>query len=258
MIILLRFDISQFYCNTTEDLTARLKSDRDTMAHDNTMMMENQSPPTTYSFDPISTATMQNLPNVHKSHRQLKAVLDAGTNNAAQMCQSNRVSLKSGMSYEQFLEGMLFRDEQILGSGRIIYYTDVIFKPVTESGTEPTNKDKMTKGRLFLTNHRILLLSAEEYQGLSFAGSEIVLTSKRPRMYSLNGCCSDVLHYQCVPLGCIKSVELNARLGVSTSANIIGRRPCCCCACWACCGFDMCLKSWFQTPFLTTNENKGF
>ena len=61
--------------------------------------------------------------------------------------------------------GMLFRDEQMLLSQQFLYYTHVVFQPVTESGVTSTAKNNMTQGRAFLTNHRIILLSAEESQG---------------------------------------------------------------------------------------------
>ncbi len=63
---------------------------------------------------------------------------------------------------------MLYKDEHIVEPGGIIHYINVIFNPILESnGTAsmPMAKQTMTKGRLFLTNHRIVLLSADNYQG---------------------------------------------------------------------------------------------
>ncbi|XP_072043560.1 uncharacterized protein [Amphiura filiformis] len=224
--------------------------------------MEKQ-PSSTYEFDINSKHTMDTLNKVHKSYPKLKPVVEESHTNVAQACQSTRVAFKNDMSYDDFLKGMLFEDE-ILGSAPIIHFKSVMFRPVTgtECGTVPALKDTMTTGRLYLTDHRILLLSAEEDQGLTFAASSTTNTGRRPREYYLNGGCSDVLHYQCVPLGSIKSVELNARIGISNSAKIVGRVPCCCCLCayasFACgsFGFEKCLKSWFQEKFEMTNVNQ--
>ena len=65
----------------------------------------NGSAPTTYAFDPVSTTVLQNLSQVHKSHQKLQPVVDDNTSLVMQQCQSNRVEVAGGLSYDQFLAG---------------------------------------------------------------------------------------------------------------------------------------------------------
>ena len=60
---------------------------------------------------------------------------------------------------------MLYKDEQMLLYDQFLSYSQVVFQPVIESGETLFPKNNMQQGRAFLTNHRIMLLSAEEFQG---------------------------------------------------------------------------------------------
>ena len=69
---------------------------------------------------------------------------------------------------------MLYEDEKMVRpDGRQVGFNNVIFRPVVDTETpNPLVKGYMSKGRLFLTNHRILLLTAEPQQGMYEKGSK--------------------------------------------------------------------------------------
>ena len=69
---------------------------------------------TIYAFDPVSETVLQGFPRVHKSHRNLKETVDENLAVISQTCQSNRMSLTSGLSYDQFLAGNLDRREFLI------------------------------------------------------------------------------------------------------------------------------------------------
>ena len=59
----------------------------------------------------------------------------------------------------------MLKDEMFLCNGQFINYTHVVFENVAENDVTPIKKESMSNGRLFLTNQRILLLSAEVCKG---------------------------------------------------------------------------------------------
>ena len=69
---------------------------------------------------------------------------------------------------------MLYQDEQMLLYDQFLSYNQVVFQPVVESGEALFPKCNMTQGRAFLTNHRIILLSAEEFQSKANIMSYII------------------------------------------------------------------------------------
>ena len=76
---------------------------------------------------------------------------------------------------------------------------------------------------LHLLNDLIALISK---QGLSLSNTGVIGEDKKPTGYSLKAQCSDVLHYQTIPLSKLKSLELHSSTGVTTETNVIGVRPC--------------------------------
>ena len=65
------------------------------------------------------------------------------------------------MIYLSHFAGLLYNEEIMLAS-QYLYFDYVVFSPEPGSVIRPN----MTLGRAFLTNHRLLLLSAEVYQGM--------------------------------------------------------------------------------------------
>ena len=59
-----------------------------------------------YTFDPDSLSVLNGLPTVHMSHKTLRSVLDtAATPSVSQSCEDTRMELRSGVTYEEFLQG---------------------------------------------------------------------------------------------------------------------------------------------------------
>nr|XP_054759915.1 uncharacterized protein LOC129266063 [Lytechinus pictus] len=207
--------------------------------------------PTPYHFDPASQQVINSLPSKHLSHRQASEAINDAASRIASSTEHGRTSMRNGLTYDQFLAGLLYSEETMLVS-QFIYFDYVMFNPEPQSPP----RSNMTSGRAFLTNHRLLLLSAEVYQGLSLA----TLTpgqDKRPSGYTITANASDILHYQSIPLINIHSVELNASVGVQSVETVMGVRPCCCLALCSCAGMDDCLKSWSstsQSQGVSTNE----
>jgi len=217
-------------------------------------LLQNQSSSTMatqYAFDPASQQMISSLPSKHLSHRQASEAITGAADRIAASTEHGRTVMRNGLTYDQFLAGLLYSEETMLVN-QYMYFDFVMFNP------EPTSppRSNMTSGRAFLTNHRLLLLSAEIYQGLTltamFPGSD-----KKTSGYTVTGKASDILHYQSIPLTNIHSVELNASVGVQSVETVMGIRPCCCLALCSCAGMDDCLKQWTstsQSPAVATNE----
>lgn len=204
-----------------------------------------------YTFDPASQQVINSLPAVHQSHAHVTATINEIANSVASASENGRTAMRNGLTYDQFLAGLLYQEEVML-VGQYLYFDHLIFNPEKESPP----RANMTMGRAFLTNHRLLFLSAEVYQGLSLQ----VLApgkDKKPSGYTVTGRASDVLHYQSIPLPTIHSVELNASVGIQSTGSVFGSRPCYLLAALSCCGMDACLKSWSsgaQAVTSATNE----
>ncbi|XP_003725293.2 uncharacterized protein LOC100891157 [Strongylocentrotus purpuratus] len=207
--------------------------------------------PTPYAFDPASQQVISSLPAKHLSHRQASEAITESAARIASSAEHGRTVMRNGLTYDQFLAGLLYSEEIMLVS-QFMYFDFVMFNP--ELNSPP--RANMTSGRAFLTNHRLLLLSAEVYQGLSLSTLSYG-TDKKPTGYAITGKASDILHYQSIPLPNVHSVELNASVGVQSVETVMGLRPDCCLALFSCAGMDCCLKKWSsigQAPAQTTNE----
>ncbi|XP_072176540.1 uncharacterized protein [Diadema setosum] len=197
---------------------------------------------TTYLFDPASQAVVNSFPAVHKSHNQLLQVINETSSGVASSTEHGRTAIRNGLTYDQFMAGLLYNEETMLVNS-YLYFDYVVFAP--EAGSPP--RANITQGRAFLTNHRLLLLSAELYQGLSLT-SLAHGVDKRPSGYMVTGKATDIVHYLSIPLDCIKSVELDVSVGVEAQAAVRGERPCCLLAALSCCGMEACLKHWTGVP----------
>ncbi|XP_072176225.1 uncharacterized protein [Diadema setosum] len=197
---------------------------------------------TTYVFDPASQAVVNSFPAVHKSHTQLLQVINETSSGVASSTEHGRTAIRDGLTYDQFMAGLLYNEETMLVNS-YLYFDNVVFLP--EAGSTP--RANIAQGRAFLTNHRLLLLSAELYQGLSVT-SLAHGVDKRPSGYMVTGRAVDIVHYLSIPLDCIKSVELDVSVGVAAQAAVRGKIPCCLLSALSCFGMEACLEHWTGLP----------
>ncbi|XP_072036738.1 uncharacterized protein [Amphiura filiformis] len=221
--------------------------------------MEMAQPPVHYAFDPSSQGILGGMRITHKSHELLNGVINQASAAVSQATEAGRAAASGGLNYDQFLQGLLLPDEALLLSGQYLYYNQVEFSYIQQEYGNPPAKPSMTKGRVFITNKRMLFLSNEEYQGLAVSNTGIIGEDKKPHGYHLKAQCSDVLHYQTIPLSKLKSLELHSASGVNTETNVIGVRPCWLLrilgACCGCCQGPSCLKSWYHDPPISHSVN---
>ncbi|XP_077999381.1 uncharacterized protein LOC144452202 [Glandiceps talaboti] len=196
--------------------------------------------PTMFSdsmYDPTSKAVLDGT-YVHMSRGTLNNLISQQT---SEMYRSNVAAftgMHDNLSYDNLLAGLLYRGETLLVNNQYIYYSFVSF--MDEHGNA-TSKAPMRQGRAFLTNQRLLMLSAESSAGATL--NKFGDPKKLPGGYRVETSCYDTLHYISVPISCFRSVELYASVGVKAATNIHGQQPCCYGLCGVF-GMDMCLKHW--------------
>ncbi|ESO90169.1 hypothetical protein LOTGIDRAFT_233962 [Lottia gigantea] len=153
-------------------------------------------------------------------------------------------------TYEQLLQGMLIDGEKLLLGGSWLYVTGVEY---LDADGNNVLKEPVGKGRICLTNQRVLILSAEIYIDASL--SELGNNNKPSTEYKLDVRKTNSTYYQNLPLTCFHSADLNISVGTSASSKISMKKPVCKGLC-SCFGVAPCVTSWQSTPPMTTAFNK--
>lgn len=143
------------------------------------------------------------------------------------------------LTYEQLLQGMLEEGEVLVLGGAWLYFTHLDF---LDKEGKCKVKPSIGKGRICLTDRKLLILSAEadEDATLSEFGGE---SSASPSGYKLELSKYNSTFYQNVPLGCFLGVELSASVGSSLESRLTEQKPLCCGLC-SCLGIDRCSTTW--------------
>lgn len=136
------------------------------------------------------------------------------------------------MSYEQLLQGMLIEGEMLLLGGSWLQFSNVDF---LEPNGKETIKPSIGKGRLCLTNQRLLILSAD-------VDSDASLEQKDSE-YRLGVSKCFTTYFQNIPLNCVFGVELLSYVGNKQESRIVPQKPCCCGLC-SCLPIGCCTSSW--------------
>ncbi|PIK35848.1 hypothetical protein BSL78_27323 [Apostichopus japonicus] len=199
-----------------------------------------------FPYDPESKETLERLSVEHRSHSQLKRLINKELTKITRDADIRVQSLNGGLSYPAFLKGnmkalwhncvldvsggardMLFDDEIYMFNKNHLRFSSVVFQNLQEIisdsvqgpgrartfGVKAPPKAPMLSGRAYLTNHRLILLSAEKQRGASVA-------PKGPQnsSYHLKAVNRDTLDFLSIPLYNIRGMELHASLGYSASA----------------------------------------
>ncbi|XP_071955832.1 uncharacterized protein [Antedon mediterranea] len=199
-----------------------------------------------YHYDPLSVNVVNSIPGVHKSSQKLTQELNRTVAQLAQNVEALRSDLHGNISYEQFMADTLCHNEIVLANRQFMPYDYITFELLASPNfpVVPVKKT-MTRGRLFLTNRRLIMLSNEGTQK-----TEVVAvppgSTKKPSKYSINCEAGDAFHYQFLPLKNVRAVELDAIVGASMTTFIDSQE-----ACWPlkmCSWFGkaMCLRSWYE------------
>ncbi|XP_050404920.1 uncharacterized protein LOC126820830 [Patella vulgata] len=201
-------------------------------------------------FNAGSRAMLDKAYNQHKHFYRLNSkVVDEGALLKQDVLD---VYKKQGevFSYEQLLQGMLVDGEKLLLGASWLYVTGVEF--LDADGTNVV-KEPVGKGRICLTNQRVLILSAEIFTDAAL--SEIGDSTKPTGGYKLDVRKTNSIYYQNIPLTCFHSADLSVAVGTSASSKISIKPPACKGLC-SCFGVAPCITSWKSTPPMTTVFNK--
>ncbi|XP_025105197.1 LOW QUALITY PROTEIN: uncharacterized protein LOC112570787 [Pomacea canaliculata] len=198
-----------------------------------------------HDLDPPSRAALETAYKMQREFYRLNSrILDEGTLLKQDVMDIYRKAGET-FSYEQLLQGMLEDGEMLLLGGCWLHYMHVEFKD--ETG-EKTVRQPYGKGRLCLTNNRVLLLSAEIY---SDASLEPYGDPQKKGGYKLEVSKRNAIIFRNIPLSCFYSAELEVNVGTSAQTKITARRrPCC----WSAC--TCCFSSWTSTPPMTRSFNE--
>ncbi|KAJ8044617.1 hypothetical protein HOLleu_07403 [Holothuria leucospilota] len=185
-----------------------------------------------FPYDPQSKETLERLSVEHTSHMQLKRLINKELNKISRDADVRIQHLNGGLSYPAFLKDILFDDELYMFNNGHLRFSSVVFHNLQEVisdsvqgpgrartfGVKAPQKPPFLSGRAYLTNHRLILISAEKQRGASVASK-----GTRSSSYYLKALNRDTLDFMSIPLTNIRGMELHASLGYSASANISSR-----------------------------------
>ncbi|KAJ8309359.1 hypothetical protein KUTeg_014233 [Tegillarca granosa] len=141
------------------------------------------------------------------------------------------------LTYEQMIQGMLVDGEMLLLGGSWLYFSNLEF---LDTEYKNSVKPPIGKGRLCLTNQRLLILSAETDTDASLSTYGDPITTKGGYKLALSK--FNNIYFQNIPLSCFLNVELSAVVGTSEESRISYQKPLCCglCSCFG----KRCSDSW--------------
>ncbi|XP_046567372.1 uncharacterized protein LOC124275758 [Haliotis rubra] len=201
-------------------------------------------------FNPASQTVLDKAYTDHKHFYRLNTtILDEGSNLKQEVIDLYRKAGET-LSYEQLIQGMLVEGEKLLLGGCWLYFTNVEFYDMECS---KMLKEPIGRGRICLTNKRVLLLSAEIFTDSSL--NDFGDTSKPTGGYKLQVTKSNNIFYQNLPLNTFHSAEMSASVGTTTQSKISILNPICWGAC-SCFGVGRCSRSWKTTPPMTKTFNR--
>lgn len=168
-------------------------------------------------------------------------------NNAGLQLMENiqaRVSSRGGMSYNEFLPGLIYKDESFVSADHIEYLSLSIYDETFNLlQTKPA-------GRAVLTDKRMLLVSSQYHE--DFTLTNFGDPKKLPGGYTMSMSCSDSVYYLPIPLKFFRSIEVQGQTGASGSISVHAQAP----PCNGWCGLCGCLKDWTMMPMAFSELNE--
>ncbi|KAK7104193.1 hypothetical protein V1264_018951 [Littorina saxatilis] len=144
---------------------------------------------------------------------------------------------------------MLEDGEMLLLGGCWLHYMHIEFKD--ETG-EKIMRQPYGRGRLCLTSHRVLLLSADVYTD---ANLEPYGDVQKGGGYKLEVSKQSSVVFRNLPLSCFHSAEVEVHIGTSAQTKITPK-PAMCCGLCSCFGIACCNRRWHSTPPMTRSFNE--
>lgn len=204
-----------------------------------------------HDLDPPSRAVLEAAYSLHKEFYRLNSkILDEGALLKQDVLDIYRKSGEA-FSYEQLLQGMLVDGEMLLLGGCWLHYMHVEFKD--ETG-ERTVRQPYGRGRLCLTSHRVLLLSADVYTDADL--NPYGDSAAKNGGYKLEVSKRSAVVFRNLPLACFHSADLEVNIGTSAQTKISASRAPCCGLCGSCFACGCCGASWHSTPPMTRSFNE--
>ncbi|XP_076442183.1 uncharacterized protein LOC143281108 [Babylonia areolata] len=202
-----------------------------------------------HDLDPSSRGALEEAYKNHGEFYRLNSkVLDEGALLKQDVLDIYRKAGES-FSYEQLLQGMLEDGEMLLLGGCWLHYVHVEFRD--EAGVQ-TLRQPYGKGRLCLTNNRVLLLAADVYTD---ANLEPYGKVQKNGGYKLEVSKRSCVVFRNLPVSCFYSADLEVNIGTSAQTKITSKRAFCCGLC-ACFGVGCCSQRWHSEPPMTRSFNE--
>ncbi|KAL8565190.1 hypothetical protein ACOMHN_003977 [Nucella lapillus] len=202
-----------------------------------------------HDLDPASRGALESAYTNHREFYRLNSkVLDEGALLKQDVLDIYRKAGET-FSYEQLLQGMLEDGEMLLLGGCWLHYVHLEFKD--ETG-EKMVRQPYGKGRLCLTNNRVLLLSADIYTDANLDPYGQV---RKDGGYKLEVSKRSCIVFRNLPLSCFHSADLEVNIGTSAQTKITAKRAPCCGLC-SCFGIACCSRRWHSEPPMTRSFNE--
>ncbi|XP_070552595.1 uncharacterized protein [Ptychodera flava] len=199
-------------------------------------------------FDDVSNEVFSTMTRLHKSHPALESVIKTTACDMYRDTASQFFRDLNSIPYEDMVNKLVTMEETLISNDVYLHYTGVSF--MDEDGNLLPGKRSMTKGRAYLTDKRLLLLSAEEASVCSLEGDMLDPKSGKPQNYKLSTFCGDTLHFQSIPVEGILGLELHTTSGIKSISKLTGIKSCCsqfwesiCCCFKSCCSCSFCHMS---------------
>lgn len=154
------------------------------------------------------------------------------------------------LTYEQLIQGMLEEGEMLVLGGSWLYYNNIDFLDAEGKGSI---KPSIGKGRLCLTNQRLLILSAESVLDADL--SEYGDPTRTDGGYKIQIAKFNSVYVQNLPLACLQGVELSVSVGTAEESRVSVRDPVCDGLC-ACFGIGRCAITWRRSDPLPILINR--
>ncbi|XP_022110312.1 uncharacterized protein LOC110989924 [Acanthaster planci] len=175
-----------------------------------------------FNFNPASNTLLHSLGVQHpKSGFEVTGCVQGALTEVMTATSNLELPHSCQMEYDVLLDGVLFSEETV--SDNHIAFHKVVFQYLgdTKSDVAVPPKPEMTQGRAYLTNKRLILLSAEETKGLNLTREGTVRTNA----YSVRGHKVHSLRYESIPLSCFRGADFSTVSGCSVTARIQGFFP---------------------------------
>ncbi|XP_062604294.1 uncharacterized protein LOC134266072 [Saccostrea cucullata] len=205
---------------------------------------------TRVDFNPRSQEVLETAYTRHKHFYKLNETLLDQVNDMKENVWDVKGRPGEMLTYEQLIQGMLEEGEMLVLGGSWLYYNNIDF---LDAEGVTSLKPSIGKGRLCLTNQRLLILSAENVLDANLA--EYGDPTRTDGGYRIQVSKYNSVYIQNLPLASIQGVELSVSVGTAEESRVSIRNPICDGLC-ACFGIGRCATTWRTSDPLPVLINK--